>query len=250
MTVASPATSNPRLRRVAARSLAVLLGIFVLAAVVAAIAWGAAANTLEYELAKIAMQVVAVAVLGGLATAATTYFHDSRMQQSAERDADAEKRRRQDDLLRDLLDQTLTAYNRVKRIRRLLGAYTADGAGRITVALYDEHMSALIDQQLEFEKFKRRSPFIDDERLRSTVLSSSSLLTDGYGKIEKYLNLVVGEYEANRHMLIAHRGRLPVCRLAELAGFIGRAFVPGAADRLDEVIGTLQKAVAQPIRSA
>jgi hypothetical protein len=222
----------------------------VVAGVVAATQWTATANTLEYELAKIAMQVVAVAVLGGLATAATTYFHDSQMQKAAERDADAEKRRRQDDLLRDLLDQTLTAYNRVKRIRRLLGAYTADGAGRITVALYDEHMSTLIDQQLEFEKLKRRSPFIDDERLRAAVLSKSSLLTDGYGDIEGYLNDVIAEYEGNRHLVLAQREGLPVSRLDKLAGFIGHAFVAGAADRLDKVIGTLQTAVAQPIRPA
>jgi hypothetical protein len=217
------------------------------AAAVAAVAWTDEPNTLKYELAKIAMQVVAVAVLGGLATVATAIFQESFKQQATRRDAFVEERRRQDDLLRDLLDETLTAYNRVKRIRRLLAAQTADGTGQITLDVYDEQMSSLIDQQLEFEKFKRRSPFIDDERLHTPALPNASVLTDSYTEIEKYLNRVIDEYESNRNLLLEHGELLPVGRFGKLAGFIGDAFNEGAADRIDKIIEALQGAIFQPL---
>jgi hypothetical protein len=239
-----------RFSRAAGLSLAFLFGIAAVAVVVAAVAWTDKPNTLEYELAKIAMQVVAVAVLGGLATIATAIFQESFKREATRQDALVEQRRKQDDLLRELLDETLTAYNRVKRVRRLLAAHTADGTGRITLDVYDEHMSTLIDQQLEFEKIKRRSPFIDDARLRSTALPGASVLTDGYEKIEKYLNRVIDEYESNRASVVSARHGLPVCRFDKLAGFIGDAFKAGAADRIDEIITALQGATVQPIATA
>lgn len=246
MTVASRSRRPGGFSRAAGRSLVGLLVIAAVAAVVAAVAWTDEQNTLQYELAKIAMQVVAVAVLGGLATAATAIFQESFKIEATRREACVEQRRRQDDLLRDLLDETLTAYNRVKRIRRLLAARTADGTGQITLDVYDEQMSALIDQQLEFEKFKRRSPFIDDQRLHSTALSTS-VLTDSYSEIETYLNRVIDEYESNRNLLSEHGEWLPVRRFCELAGFIGDAFKEGAANRIDEIIKALQGAIFQPL---
>jgi TRAP-type C4-dicarboxylate transport system permease small subunit len=101
MTTASRPTPAGRFARAARMSVAGLLVIAVVAAAVAAVAWTDEPNTLEYELAKIAMQVVAVAVLGGLATIATAIFQESFKRETARHDALVEQRRSQDDLLRD-----------------------------------------------------------------------------------------------------------------------------------------------------
>jgi hypothetical protein len=249
MTAASPSRPTVRFSPTARWSAAGLVLIMLIAVAVAV--WAASSepsrNTLRYELATIAMQVVAVAVLGGLATLATAMFRDSLKRDAEQRDAAAARRRQQDDLLRGLLDETLTAYNRVKRIRRLLSAFTAEGSGRITLDVYDEQMRALMDQQLEFERFKRHSPFIDDERLRLTALPSSSVLTEHYRKIEKYLNWAIDEYQSKRHLVAESDDGLPVCELRDLTGFIRRGFIPGAADRIDEIIAALQCAMLRPL---
>jgi len=122
--------------------------IFALSVIVLIIAWSGhpGSNTLRYELAKTCMQVLAVAFFGGLATMATFNFQyqrtqeAGRSQQRAEgdrekarkaaeaydqkmaewrRDVDdlRDERRRRDEQLRPTVEETLAAYNRVKRIR-------------------------------------------------------------------------------------------------------------------------------------
>jgi hypothetical protein len=124
------------------KSVAWLLAIAALSGIVLAWAWSGSPtnNTLRYELAKTAMQVIAVASLGGLAALATFTFQRSRTREDELRDRKLEqwrrrvengrdKRDRQDDLLRSLLRDMLTSYNRVKRVRRLVEAETKHKAG-------------------------------------------------------------------------------------------------------------------------
>src|SRR5512133_1543130 len=206
-------------------SVAWLLAIAALSGIVLAWAWSGRPtnNTLRYELAKTAMQVIAVASLGGLAALATFTFQRSRTREDELRDRNMEQRRRrvensrdkrdrQDDLLRSLLRDTLTSYNRIKRVRRLVDAETKDDAGgHVTLAVYDKHMTSLNDEQLEFEKFKRLAPFIDDKRLNPSADGDASAtpgtapgdvsLEKSYKNIESYLNEVIDEYEDNRHVV-------------------------------------------------
>ena len=219
------------------------------------IAWSGhpASNTLRYEFAKTCMQVLAVAFFGGLAAIATSSFQYARTQETdhlrqqaanerddarteaeasdrrleqLRRDVDRarEERRRQDDQLRSVMRETLTAYNRVKRIRRLLAAETNDSAaGHLTLAVYDKHMDRLIDEQLAFESLNRFTPFIDDERLSvsptrkaeatsQTAMSkmSSQTLVDFYTAIEKYLNEVINEYKEKRYTVAAANTEVPM----------------------------------------
>lgn len=236
-----------------------------------------ASNTLRYELAKTFMQVLAVAFLGGIATIATFNFQNSRAQENEDtrRAEDKEERRRersrrkleiarderrrQDDQLRSIMEETLKAYNRVKRIRRLLEAETNDGAsGYLTLEPYDRYMVELINEQLTFERLKRFTPFISDERLnpaldaaqpqtsaKSQTLTKSSL-EKSYRGIEDYLNDVIGEYQEKRHTV---RDEVSVS-LAEfpcLRGFIGGEFTAHAAKQLDKLIDDLLKALWQPL---
>ena len=120
--------------------------IFVLSVIVLIIAWSGhpSSDTLRYELAKTCMQVLAVAFFGDLATMATFDFQYHRTQEAdrirqkaeAEREAARmaveaydqkmaewrrdvddlrDERRRRDEQLRPIVEETLAAYNRVKR---------------------------------------------------------------------------------------------------------------------------------------
>jgi hypothetical protein len=252
-------------------SVAGLVAIAVLSGIVLAWAWSGkpANNTLRYELAKTAMEVIAVASLGSLAALATFIFQHSRTREDELRDRKLEqwrrhsdylrdKRGRQDDLLRSLLQETLIAYNRVKRVRRLLSAEITDKAeGHVTLDGHDKHVTGLIDEQLEFEKFKRLAPFLDDERLyRPTggdpnatpgTVPVDVSLESSYESIEKYLNKVIDEYKDNRHVVAAEAAGVPLAKLTRLSTFISDGFVPGASDHIDLIIRVLQTAVLQPL---
>ena len=249
-------------------------------------------NSLRFELAKTFMQVLAVAFLGGLATLATFTFQNSRAQeneQSRRAEEKAEKailraedekerkqeqdrrefenaraeRRLQDDQLRSIMEETLKTYNRVKRIRRLLEAETNDGAsGCLTLVVYDRHMTDLIDEQLAFERLKRLTPFISDERLgqlpaldtrqpqaetNSQILTKGSLV-ESYKDIEKYLNHVIDEYQDKRHTL-PDKASVALTGFDELLGFIGDEFKARVSDQMDQVIETLLKVLWQPLNS-
>jgi hypothetical protein len=247
-------------------------------------------DTLRFELAKTFMQVLAVAFFGGLATLATFMYQDSRAQENeqsrhAEEKAEyialrteEEKERkqerdrhsfenaraerlRQDDQLRSIMDETLETYNQTKRIRRLLEAETNDILhGRLTLAVYDRHMTDLIDEQLAFEKLKRFIPFISDTRLNhlptsaanepqkdgvGKILTKSSLV-QSYEDIEKYLNHVIDEYKDERHIL-ADEMYAPLAEFGELSRFIGNEFQSNVSARMDDIIKTLLEALWQPL---
>jgi len=171
------------------------------------------------------------------------------------------ERLRQDDQLRLIVEETLRAYNRAKRIRRLLEAETNDGAsGYLTLAVYDKHMSDLIEEQLAFERLKKVIPFISDKRLgqlpafdarqpqaetKNRTLTKI-LLVKSYEDIEKYLNHVIDEYEDKRHTLKDGAG-VTLAEFEKLRGFIRREFVASVSDKMDVVIETLLEALWQPL---
>lgn len=173
------------------------------------------------------------------------------------------ERIRQDNQLRLIVEETLRAYNRAKRIRRLLEAETNDRAsGFLTLAVYDRHMTDLIDEQLAFERLKRSTPFISDERLgqlpafdtrqpqaetKTRTLTKSSLV-QRYDDIETYLNHVVSEYQDKRYTLKDKAG-VALTEFEELRGFIDGEFIARVSDKMDDVIETLLEALWQPLNS-
>ena len=245
--------------------------------IVLLVAWSShpANNTLRYEVAKTCMQVLAVVFFGALATIATFTFQRSRAQEDSHLEQDRlrndnalRQRRSEDDQLRSIMDDTLASYNRIKRVRRLLRAETREGDTRhITLAIYDKHMGDLIDEQLEFERLKRFTPFISDERLNprrpqtagevvmkdgeeaSREAYGSSALTEAYREIEEYLNGVIGEYEKQRHIVandltasLSTPNKPP--EFGKLSGFIGREFLKVSSE-IDKIVNTLLSALSQ-----
>lgn len=291
---AAPCVSTRKWRHARNWSLFWLVCIAAASLVGLIIAWrgNPTNNTLRFELAKTFMQVLAVAFFGGLATLATFTYQNSRAQENEQsrraeekaevaiRSAEEAKERkqerdrhnfenaraerlRQDDQLRLILEETLRAYNWAKRIRRLLEAETNDGAsGFLTLAVYDRHMTDLIDEQLAFERLKRFTPFISDERLgqfpssdarqlqaetKIRTLTKSSLVKS-YEDIEKYLNHVISEYQIKRHTLPDKAG-VTLTDFKKLRGFIDGEFIACVSDEMDKVIKTLLEALWQPLNS-
>jgi hypothetical protein len=274
--VTSPVSDIAKELRRAQRWSALGLVLIALASVLVGV-WAAGAvgehphhDTLRYELAKTAMQVFAVAVLGSVAAVATFVFQNSRLKQIERREREEDRRARQDDLLRSLLQETLATYNQVKRTRRLLTARIRDDrGGHVRLDDYDEHMTDLMDSQLQFEQLKRRAPFIDDDRLQSvdrvaphgvsSQMSASTSLAGRYEHVEKYLNHVIDEYKDKRYLVAAENQGLPFSQFDRLQRFISKrscdgrngfqeGFEDGAATPIDEIIKLLQPALAQPLR--
>ena len=226
------------------------------------------------------MQVLAVVFFGALATIATFIFQRSRAQEDSHleqdrlrRDNALRQRRSEDDQIRSIMDDTLASYNRIKRIRRLLRAETRDGNTRyMTLTIYDKYMGDLIDEQLEFERLKRFTPFISDERLNprraetvgevvmkegekaSQEAYGSSALTEAYREIEQYLNGVIGEYEKQRH-IVANGLRASLStsnespEFGKLLGFIGKKFLK-VSNEIDKIVNTLLSTLSQGLPGA
>ncbi|MFF1607612.1 hypothetical protein ACFVYA_07505 [Amycolatopsis sp. NPDC058278] len=275
----SPSTRAKIISRILPAKRRGLIGLTMIGGVSIAIliwAWlGNPANsTLRYEAAKTAMQAISVALLGGLAGLATFTFQQDRTEeaqrQARQRDVRLEQwrrdvenlrdeRARKDSLLQSLLQETLTAYNDIKRMRRTLAAATIDGAGgHITLDIYDRHIGDLIVQQLEFEKFKRRLPSITDERLRNLALNDHESATQtrapgeqlemSYKIIEKYLNEVIDEYKDRRHVVVqTGPNGASLAEFVKLSGFIRDDFATEVSSQIDVIIELLQKALLQPL---
>jgi hypothetical protein len=256
---------------------AVLACIFTAALIVLILTWS---DDLAMEAGKTSLSVLAVSVFGALAALAIDQYKRRReddaqafqRQLDEDRDEAANKRQRQEEdwrrelarlrdtrnredaLLRSLLQDTLRAYNKVKRTRRLLKAFTMSAAGRtLRLEIYDAHMQELMDLQLMFEEFKRLTGVSADRRLRLPVLAAK------YELIEKNLNKVIDEYIENRHR-VETRGVLPLEEFPRLSGLfhgeyplvVGRKTVDAGFERnvstpIDEIIRQVQEALLEPL---
>ena len=211
-------------------------------------------RSLWQEVAKTSLQVIAIAVIGGLASLITFSHQQRRLAAAKELEVQRDERTRADELLRSTLEDTLKSYNQVKRIRRLLDADTRQPEHRaISVDVYDQHLRGLVDLQLAFEHFKRSAFKIDTliKRLdlyeRTDAQASRCTLNETYASIEKYLNEVIKEYKEKRHVVAASLGDFRLEALPELNSFIGHKFVERVSDELDEVLEVLQASLLRPL---
>jgi hypothetical protein len=256
-----------------------LFALALIAAASATVLWwawsrDARSNTLAFESAKTAMQVIAVAFFGSLAAIATFSFNESRIQETKnhereierktrERDRDhdlriegwrrdtenrRDERQRHDELLRSTLDTTVSVYNRVKAERRILKAATrTSGGARVTLDIYEKHMLILNDRQLEFEQLKKLAPRVARPSLGSPRMRE--VLERGYVNIEEYLNGVIKEYEDKRHEVAADLTvGYSLDKLPELAAFLRReSFSLEVSAHVDVIVDVLHSALLEPL---
>lgn len=227
------------------------------------------ANTLEFELAKMCLQMAGVILFGAFVALSTFLFQkeweqsrvdqvkksdneredeirkSDRIREDQRRESDnlRDERKRQDEALRSLLVQTLQAYNEVKRIRRTLKSQTGDG--KISKEVYEQHLLDLSDRQLMFEHFARTVGTLDDERLRTN--SCNDLKAD-YDGIESHLNENIKEFEQRLHS-VKDKGTVPLADLEELNLFVTNTkdFKAGISNRFTRIEQTLQAALLVPL---
>ena len=190
-------SSNRRARNRAKLALLLVALLAALVLFVTILAPGPTANTLPYEVARTSLQVLGVVLVGAFVGMATF-----SLQQEQQRTVD--ERRRLDDRVRAVFDETVDAYNEVKLVRRLLRAETGPKeAAAITRRTYTRLLSDLCKQQLAFEDLKRSAPLFQVSLQNGHAIAGPvrANLTDTYDAIEHYLNEIVEEYEKTRHCM-------------------------------------------------
>lgn len=134
-----------------------------------------------------------------------------------------ESRSRERELLLATHNQLLSAYNKAKRIRRILRARVlppadvdaSSDAHVILASEYDEQMETLIDAQLEFETIERMTEGNVD------LFGSVSDFDDRLDAIRGYLYATVREYENQRTRFHGDPPSMPLSMLPELSSFMG-----------------------------
>jgi hypothetical protein len=250
-------------------SLIVLATITVVSLIVLIIVWRLhpSRDSLGFELAKTSMQALGVIVVGAMAGIATFTYQHKRLRAAEIRDQQHEdwrrevdrimdERRRQDELLRSVLNDTLAAYHAVKRTRRLLAAETGpEQKGPVSFEIYDQYMLSINDEQLEFEKLKMLADIIDDSRLPRTPPwpdarekdKDKAPLVAMFSKIEHSLNELVDEYK-DRRLEVKQAGSIPLPQLTQATLFVtSHGFRAAISRPKDAVVKLLQTALLKPI---
>lgn len=221
---------------------------------------GVEKETLGYEAAKACLQVLSVALVGGVISFAMFTLQRNRERREANADQRREiwqrevtrvrdERQRKDELLTATLNAVLTDYNSIKRARRLLRARLwAEASGEaLDVEVYDEQMAVINDAQLMFEQHKRTAKVINDDRV------DRDRLVECFRSVEKYLNTLVSEYEAHRRVAVHDPGQTVTARdLKALSRFIDQddstPFVIGVSRGFGAALEELQRALLVPLR--
>ena len=145
---------------------------------------GVAAGTLEWELAKMSMQVAVVGVAGAL----FSFIADNYQ-------ARQEKRRAREDYLRDVMERMTASYNKSKGARRMArakGLSPADHPTHVRLAAYDKCVETVNEAQLELEAVMR------DLATTRAFYPQDAFLHDQVDTMQRYLNRIVSEYEKVR----------------------------------------------------
>lgn len=124
---------------------------------------------------------VAAVVLGNPERRATALAHGCvrRAREQRKEDFAREARRRQDELVRTILNETVNAYHRVKNVRRSLRAVVGESRTEaLSIEDYDTWIHVISDQQLVFEELKRLAPLANEAspawRLRPDPMTRTS----------------------------------------------------------------------------
>src|SRR5215203_27268 len=171
--------------------------------------------------------------------------------EQARASADAEKEVRKDFFLR-----LTRIYNDSKKIRRILKAHRGtkrDGSNEteISCTVYEEQLEKLMDVQLEFEIYKPDK--LEAARVLLLPFENAERITEHFGKVEKYLNHVIHEYDGGRYQEqkqelfpegIDSSSRISLNKLPELANFIATGtFLREYASTIKEMQKEMQREI-------
>ena len=174
-------------------------------------------------------QLSLASIIGGLVSAAFSEL---------KREQDTTEARRE--YLRAFHSTALTAYNRSKKVRRLLRAkafFDSTGVPHVRQCEWETQMLELQDVQLQFESMKRQV------RLGRDIFARAPDLETHLKTMEGFLRKVLSEFESFKPPVPSPS--VPLATLPELQGFADYAtsppFVTAFADPYDEVEAALLK---------
>jgi len=171
------------------------------------------------ETYKLFLQFCLITVVGGLVS---TVFGELKHEQ--------ELRETRRESIRQFHGKALCAYNRAKKVRRLLPvkAFVGDPDRPVVVmANYREMMIELEDVQLEFESMKR------EVGIAKNLFSNVQNLEKSLNEMEKYLCAVLHEFERTRFS--ANNDKVHISELPRLSDFVGERFVADFSAPYDKV---------------
>ena len=212
----------------------VLLGLFLLAAAVFVLVYLRATkegqSILEIEAAKSMLQIMAVAIIGGLVAMFVHEYEERRKTWVARRD-----------LLRsDLSEQLGEMYARSKQIRRQLRAATDPEGRSLEYSKYGELLEDLSDIQLALERLGRAA----QAGARQAIIPQS--VADSLQSMEHYLGDLVTEYDSvvpqkDQSVILANR--------PQLSDFTAKAFESTFKARFASPFHEASSAIEQVIES-
>ncbi|WP_053572358.1 hypothetical protein [Caballeronia cordobensis] len=233
----------------------------------------------QIEIIKLLFQVATVTTLGGFISFATSQYQRSQQHRDKEDERERERAKFQRGLLNDLMLKTTKEYSEVKRIRRAARAHAVTGdvqARKIRIKDYDSYMLEISDAQLELENIRRevinsgikfeREAEPASKQVGGTRASPASVvptvavaenevegktkvtsIDDNLKEMEKYLNKMVGEFEANRSILKGEA--VPVSDLPRFEEFLAPAAISPMRAKFYDQFSLIQTAFRQKLAS-
>ena len=162
------------------------------------LAWGKEIkDTVDEKVFSLTYQFFLFALLGG---GLSYFFRELSVERQLKQDAllkKQEKRSIDNKRLREIHSELLGAYNKAKKVRRILRAKAViqdpkSKESEVLLEQYDQQMEHLMDAQLVFETYAKRIKY------NVLWLQAASDLERNLESIESYLNDILKEYQKNR----------------------------------------------------
>jgi hypothetical protein len=201
--------------------LIVMLGIVGMVGVVVFLLWGKPMKEiLDGDVFRLTYQFFLLAVLGGALSFLFKEISRERQYRQEELIKEEEKRTHNSKRLREIHSELLGAYNKAKKVRRLLRAkaLTKTTTSKKIIVVqdeYDRQMQELIDAQLVFEVYAKRIKY------NKLWFKEAGNLESKLGLIEKYLNRILQEYQKSFKTFSRDSRTKPLNKLPKLEEFVG-----------------------------
>ncbi len=171
--------------------------VSILGVILIAILDPATRDKIGIELVKLLLQVLVMAILGGIVSLLTEDFNHRRRKAEA-----------LNDYRKTLLNRLVQAYSGVKRARRLLRA-------KPSVSNYDEQMGTISETQLDLEAI------VEEIKSSTYAFSHAEIAISSIQRMADYLNRLVDEYEKKRSKIPDDSPSVIPFGMMHLADFIG-----------------------------
>jgi hypothetical protein len=171
------------------------------------------------ETYKLFLQFCLITVVGGLVS---TVFGELKHEQ--------ELRETRRESIRQFHSKAVCAYNRAKKLRRLLPVKAFVGDPDLPFVVISDYRAIMIELeevQLEFESMKR------EVSISKNLFSNVQNLEKSLNEMEKYLRAILHEFEQTNFSVNNHK--VHISELPRLRDFVGERFVADFSAPYDKV---------------